>query len=327
MIEDKRILITGGAGFIGTALAERLVATNDVVLYDCHFDGMPFNYSSLVGHPRVELVRADIRDYESLAPQVQRANLIVHLAAIVGVRNVLQRGRETIDVIALGTSNVVRAAEHALELERLVYLSTSEVFGPLSFRADENCSPTVGPVTEARWTYSIAKLVGEHLVHSSHVEAGMPTVIIRPFNIFGPKRLGDHAMLRFIANALHDRDLEVHGDGSQIRSWCYVDDFCDGVVEALARKEAIGEDFNLGSAQNTVTIYELARRVIRLCHSASQIRFTVASFTDIDLRVPRLDKARSLLGYNPKHDLDDAMMCTIQWYRDHVDAVAYALAD
>jgi nucleoside-diphosphate-sugar epimerase len=321
-MEDRRIVITGGAGFIGTALAERLVARNQIVLYDRGFEGVPFSYSALAEHPHVQLVRGDIRDYDALAPHVEKANVIVHLAAIVGVRNVLKRGRETIDVITVGTSNVLRAAEHGAAIERLMYLSTSEVFGPVSFRAHEGCHPTVGPVTEARWTYSIAKLVGEHLVHSYNVDAGLPTVIIRPFNVFGPKRLGDHAMLRFIASALRGQDLEVHGDGSQIRSWCYIDDFCDGIVAALERKEAIGEDFNLGSAQNTVSIYDLARRVIALCDSPSRLRLTEAAFTDIDLRVPRLDKARALLGYSPRYDLDEGIRCTIPWYRDHLDAVA-----
>jgi nucleoside-diphosphate-sugar epimerase len=327
MLEGKRILITGGAGFIGTALSERLVEQNEVVLYDCHFEGMPLNYSSIVNHPSLRLVRGDVRDYDALAPEVEKAQVIVHLAAIVGVQNVLRRGRETIDVIVLGTSNVLRAAGRSPALERLVYLSTSEVFGPTSFRADENSHPTVGPVTEARWTYSIAKLVGEHLVHSYNVEVGLPAVIIRPFNVFGPKRLGDHAMLRFIVNALRNRDLEVHGDGSQIRSWCYIEDFCDGLLAALTRKEAIGEDFNLGCAENTLTIYDLARRITRLCKSSSRIRFTEVSFTDVDVRVPRLDKAKRLLGYTPGYDFEEAIRCTIQWYRDHLDAVAVPLAE
>jgi nucleoside-diphosphate-sugar epimerase len=326
-IEGKRVLITGGAGFIGTGLAERLVERNTIVLYDREFESTPFTYSTLVGHPNLQTSQGDVRDYERLARAVDDADIIVHLAAIVGVNNVLRRGRETIDVIVIGTSNILRAVEQSRRVGRLVYLSTSEVFGSNSFRAHENSHPTLGPVTEARWTYSIAKLAGEHLVHSYNVETGLPTVIIRPFNIFGPKRLGDHAMLRFIVNALLNRDLSVHGDGSQIRSWCYIDDFCDGLLAALTRKEAIGEDFNLGCARNTLTIYDLAQRVIRLCDSSSRIRFTEASFADIDIRVPRLDKAKRLLEYAPRYELEEAIARTIEWYRQHLDAMVHRYAE
>ncbi len=327
MIEGKRILITGGAGFIGTWLAERVIERNTVVLYDCRFESAPLDYSPIVGHPNLRTVRGDVRDYDRLSPEVEKADIVVHLAAIVGVDNVMRRGRETMDVIILGTSNVLRAAELAGHVERVIYVSTSEVFGPSSFRVHENSHPTVGPVTEARWTYSIAKLAGEHLVHSYHRETGLPTVIIRPFNIFGPKRIGDHAMLRFITDALRNRDLEVHGDGAQIRSWCYIEDFCDGMVAAMARKEAIGEDFNLGCAENTLTIYDLAQRVIRLCQSSSRIQFTQVSFTDIDIRVPRLDKAKRLLGYNPCYGLEEGMAPTIEWYREHLDALVRRVAE
>lgn len=321
LIEGRRVLITGGAGFIGAALSERLVESNELVLFDRSFEGSSASLSRAWGHPNVRHVEGDILDPASVAEAAEGADVVVHLAAIVGVKNVLSRGKETLETNFLGTSNVLRALEGRRDLHRVVYFSTSEVFGMNSFRAGEETPASVGPVSEARWTYSIAKLAGEHLVHAYHREMGMPTVTVRPFNVFGPLRLGDHAMLRFILAALKGKDLEVHGDGTQIRSWCFIDDFVDALLRALASPRAVGETFNIGNARNTVTIYELAQRVIRLLDSPSRVRFAAIDFSDIDVRVPRLRKAEELLGYRPRVELDEAIVRTADWYRAHLELV------
>ena len=259
MIQDQKILVTGGAGFIGAALAERLVDDNEVRVLDLGFEGSSLSLSRAWGHPNVTLVEGNILDQASVREAVEGVDTVVHLAAVVGVKNVLRRGRDTIETNFIGTSNLLRALEHRRDLKRVVYFSTSEVFGMNSFRAGEETAASIGPVSEARWTYSISKLAGEHLVHTYHREIGMPTAIVRPFNVFGPLRLGDHAMLRFILAALRGDDLEVHGDGTQIRSWCYIDDFIDGLLKVISVPEAAGETFNIGNPRNTLTIYELAR--------------------------------------------------------------------
>jgi nucleoside-diphosphate-sugar epimerase len=324
-VEGKTILITGGAGFIGASLAERLCESNTVILFDRTFDEMPLQYSAFKDSANIERIQGDVLDSAAVARQVRRAEIVIHLAAIVGVNRVRQNARQTIDVNFIGTSNALRATEGHGHLTRFVYFSTSEIFGTNSFRADEGDTASIGPVSEARWSYSIAKLAGEHLVTAYHKELGIPTTIVRPFNIFGPKRTGEHALSRFILNALQDRELEVHGDGSQIRSWCYIDDFCDGVLRTLCRDEAIGQDFNIGSTRNTLTIYELAKRVVQLTGSKSNIIFTHQDFSDIDVRVPRLDKARRLLGYEARYELEEALELTIDWYRQFVSvAGAYA---
>lgn len=319
-IEGRTVLITGGAGFIGANLAQRLVDRNRVVLFDREFEGTSATHSTAWGHENLETVEGDILDPASIGAAVEGADVVVHLAAIVGVKNVLSRGRETIDVNFTGTSNLLKAVE-GKPLDRLVYFSTSEVFGMNSFRAGEETPASVGPVSEARWTYSIAKLAGEHLVTCYHRELDMPTVIVRPFNVFGPLRLGDHAMLRFIVAALKGEDLEVHGDGTQIRSWCHVDDFVDALLRCIALPSAVGETFNIGNSRNTVTIYDLARRVVELLDSKSEIRFEAIDFSDIDVRVPRLRKAEELLGYRPRVELDAAILDTARWYRKHLDEV------
>lgn len=316
-LSGKKVLITGGAGFIGAALAERLVENNQVTLFDLGFEGSSVTLSNAWGHPNLSLAEGDILDAERVREVTADADTVVHLAAVVGVKNVLTRGRDTIEINFIGTSNLLRALEGRSDLSRVVYFSTSEVFGMNSFRAHEETAASIGPVSEARWTYSIAKLAGEHLVHTYHREFGMPTAIVRPFNVFGRLRLGDHAMLRFILAALNGDDIEVHGDGTQIRSWCYIDDFIDGLVRVAGLPAAAGQTFNLGNPRNTLTIYELAKRVIRLLDSSSKVRLVEIDFSDIDVRVPRLRNAEKLLDFRPTIELDDAILRTAEWYQQN----------
>jgi nucleoside-diphosphate-sugar epimerase len=164
----------------------------------------------------------------------------------------------------------------------------------------------------------MSKLAGEHLVTSYFRETGLPTTIVRPFNIFGPRRLGDYALRRFIVNALKGVPLEIHGDGTQIRSWCYIEDFCSALVQMMVRPEAVGEDFNIGSPGNTLTVFEIGRRIIEITGSSSTIVFCEPPFPDISIRVPSLEKARRLLAYEPKFDLAEALRLTIDWYRHYL---------
>lgn len=318
-LRGKTILITGGAGFIGSNLAEKLAPTNKVILFDTDFRGRPVQFTSLLYHPNVRTLEGSIVDGLDLEPVCRDVDMVVHAAAIVGVGRVCGAARETLETNYLGTSRLLKALEGNRHLERFLYFSTSEVFGVNSYRVDENSRPSVGPIAESRWSYAIAKLAGEHLVESYFRETKMPVVIVRPFNVFGPRRTGEHALLRFIVNALAAVPLEVHGDGSQIRSWCYIEDFCAALVQMLERPAAVGEDFNVGNPGNTVTIYELARKVVEIANSSSDIRFVEHPFPDVSIRVPSLTKAETLLGYRPRYDLDSALTLTIDWYRRHWD--------
>ena len=168
-------------------------------------------------------------------------------------------------VNVIGTYNALEAAVATSDtLERLVEFSTSEVFGQHAFNVQEAHVTTIGSVGEARWTYAVSKLAGEHMSHAYHFELGLPTVSVRPFNIFGPGQIGGGAIRAFIEAALAGRDLEIHGDGSQIRAWCYVDDMVEAILLALEHPAAVGESFNIGNARSAVTIYDLATRVKRL---------------------------------------------------------------
>lgn len=314
-IRGKTILITGGAGFIGSSLAQRLADDNKILLLDRSFDDQPISFSPLLRNRNVRIARGDIMNGDVLGELAAEAQIVVHAAAIVGVGRVCSHPRETLEVNFVGTSRLLRELEKNPRLERVVYFSTSEVFGVNSFRVHENTPAAVGPAAEARWSYAIAKLAGEHLVKSYHRETGMPVVTVRPFNIFGPRRLGAHAIRSFVLNALTGKPLEVHGDGSQIRSWCYIEDFCDALIQMLARPEAVGEDFNIGNPRNTLTIHQLAQKVIGLTGAKVPIVFHKTQVPDIDIRVPSLEKAHRLLGYDCKFDMDRALELTIDWYR------------
>jgi nucleoside-diphosphate-sugar epimerase len=307
--------VTGGSGFIASHLTESLAEKNQLVLFDRDFRNRPVEFTSLLHHPNVKVVTGDVMAADEVRNAAKGCDVVIHAAAMVGVQKVIRHPRETIEVNFIGTRNVLEAVRDPSKLYRFMYFSTSEVFGGMSFRVEESRSTSVGSVNDARWSYSIAKLAGEHLVAAYHHDVGLPSVIVRPFNVFGPRRLGDHAVLQFILRALQGLDIEVHGDGSQIRSWCYIDDFIDGLVRCLERTEAVGEDFNLGNPQNTCTILDLARRVVALTGSRSEVKFTHIDFSDIDLRVPKLTKSRALLGFDPRWHLDEALLASIEWYR------------
>jgi UDP-glucuronate decarboxylase len=239
---------------------------------------------------------------------------VVHLAAIAGVDTVINHPVLTMKVNLLGTYHVLEAAlQH--KVERLVDFSTSEVFGSYAFRVQEADVTSLGPLGEIRWTYAVSKLATEHMAHNYCKEFGLPTVSIRPFNIYGPRQVGVGAIHNFVMQALRGEDLIIHNDGSQIRAWCYVDDIIDGVILALTRPEAVGEAFNIGNPRSVFTVYNLAREVIRLSSSRSAIKFVPMDRPDVELRVPSITKARQLLGYEPKVDLEEGLLRTIQWYR------------
>jgi len=226
-------------------------------------------------------------------------------------------------VNVIGTYNVLEAALGTKDtLERFVDFSTSEVFGTHAFRVQEGQVSTIGSVGEARWTYAVSKLAGEHMAHAYHDELGLPTVTVHPFNVFGPGQIGGGAIRAFIEAALAGRDLTIHGDGSQIRAWCYVTDMVRGVLACLERPQAVGQTFNVGNPRSAVTIYDLAQRIKRLTGCPGEIVFQPLHYADVELRIPNVEKAREQLGWKPQVELDEGLAKTIAWYRERALASA-----
>jgi UDP-glucose 4-epimerase len=321
-LSGKKILITGGAGFIGTTLARRLVDANEIVAYDnLHRDAL--SGTELAEHPSFTFVQGDILDPAALTEAARGATHIVHAAAIAGVDTVLESPVRTMRVNMIGTYNALEAALATLDtLERFLDFSTSEVFGTHAFRVSEGQVSTIGSVGEARWTYAVSKLAGEHMAHAYHDELKLPTVTVHPFNVFGPGQIGGGAIRAFIEAALADRDLTIHGDGSQIRAWCYVDDMVEALLLCLEHPAAVGQAFNVGNPRSAVTIFDLAQRIKRLTGAGSEITFQPLHYADVELRIPNVEKGRELLGWEPRVELDDGLEQTIAWYREKQPASA-----
>ena len=314
MIQGKKILLTGGAGFIGTTLAGRLADHNDIVILD-NYHRNALRHTRLSDHPNVKVIRGDVTDPDAAHAAAEGCEIIVHLAAIAGVDTVLRMPVDTMKVAILGTYNMLEAARQQPRLERFVDFSTSEVFGAYAYNVREADLTSLGAVGEARWTYAVSKLATEHLAHNYHKQFRLPAVSVRPFNIYGPGQIGEGAIHRFIVQALRGEDITIHNDGSQIRAWCYVDDMATGLLACLERDEAVGQAFNIGNPRSVVTIYNLAMQIVRLSGSRSKISFVPWDQTDVELRIPNIEKARRLLGYEPQVDLEAGLQRTIQWYR------------
>jgi UDP-glucose 4-epimerase len=315
MIEGKTIFITGGAGFIGSTLVGRLVEKNQVVIFD-NFSRDSIQSRSYRDHPHLKIVIGDVLDFEALSHAMKDADVVVHCAAIAGIDTVIKSPVSTMRVNMVGSANVLEAASRLPRCDRVVCFSTSEVFGQHAFCSSETDNSVTGKVGEARWTYAVSKLAEEHLAIAYHQEKWLPTVVIRPFNVYGPGQVGEGALKTFIQRGINDETIEIHGDGTQIRAWCYVDDMVDGLLLAMAHPKAVGESFNIGNQKAVVTIYGLANTVVRVLGSKSTILFTRKDYADVELRIPSVRKARDLIGFEAQIDLEEGIQRTADYYRE-----------
>lgn len=315
MIRDKKILLTGGAGFIGTKLCELLSDHNEMLLYD-NLNRNSIKSTNLLNKKNIKLVQGDILDFTGLKAAVDefKPNIVIHLAAVAGIDTVIKNPVSTMKVNMIGTYNILEAIKD-LEIERFVDFSTSEVFGSYAYKVDEQHTTNLAPVGEARWTYSVSKLAGEHLSNSYHKEYGLPVVTVRPFNIYGPGQVGEGAIHQFVVRAIRDEKMQVHGDGDQIRSWCYIDDFVRGIMLCLEKEAAIGHAINIGNPRGTITISMLAQLIKRIADSKSEIVYVPKNYVDVELRIPSIEKAKDILGFSPEIDLEAGLERTINWYR------------
>jgi nucleoside-diphosphate-sugar epimerase len=317
-IKNKKIFITGGTGFIGSWIIDTLIEDNKIWCYDNCRRFSP-KIKELLGHKNLKFIKGDILDKAKLKKSLPKdIDIVIHLAAIAGVSSYYLIPLETMQVNLIGTYNLLELLKDK-KIELFMDFSTSEVYGAYAKNVREDGNTTQGSITDMRWTYSISKLASEKLSHCYRHKYGLPVVSIRPFNIYGPFQVGEGAIHIFVTNALKGKNIIIHGDGSQVRAWCYIEDFLDGVFRCIAyRKKAIGNSFNIGTPRAAVTILDLAKRIVKISGSGSRISFKKEDRTDIEYRVPDISKARKVLGFSPSIDMNEGLKRTIEWYRQNL---------
>ena len=304
-----KYLITGGAGFIGSHLAEKLISRGDkVVVFDNLSSGNPSNLTEI--REKIEFVNGSILDREIVDELVSKTDIIVHLAASLGVFNIVNKPLESLIINLNGSGIVIEtAAKHD---KSLVIASTSEVYGKnVKDALKETDDRIIGHPLKSRWSYSEAKAVDESLAYFYYLEKKLPIRIVRFFNTVGPRQVGHYGMVvpRFVSAALKNEPLSVYGSGDQIRCFCHVNDAVRALLLVMDSDKAVGEVFNIGNNQQT-SIMDLATKVIENTGSLSTIekipyeKAYPEGFEDMQRRVPDISKIKQVLGWTPEIDLD-----------------------
>ncbi len=304
-----RVFITGGAGFIGSHLADACIARGDeVIILDNMSTGTHANIAHLEG--KISIHEGDIRDKDLVEKLVKDSDLVLHMAAALGVKNIMEHTIESIDRNFTGSEVVLNAA--TAFNKRIIIASTSEIYGknpnqPLHEESDR----VVGAPQKIRWTYSDAKALEEAVAHTLHKTHGLKVTTVRFFNTVGPRQTGQYGMVvpRFIQSALKNEPITIYDDGSQSRVFCHVEDAIRAVLKLAETDSTIGDYFNVGGTGET-TIKELAEKVIQKTNSTSTINFIPyseaypAGFEDMQRRVPNISKIKNVIGWQPTHSLD-----------------------
>jgi UDP-glucose 4-epimerase len=322
-----RVLITGGAGFIGSHLSDRLIeAGHRVTAVDDLSTGRLENIAHLEGAPGFQFVHESIMHETVMDRLASDCDVIYHLASAVGVELIVSRPVEVIERCVLGTEIVLKTA-HRYKRKVLI-TSTSEIYGknakvPFSEEDDRQ----LGPTTKSRWSYSCAKAIDEFLALAYHKEKHLPVVLVRLFNTVGPRQTGQYGMVvpRFVQQALAGKPITVYGDGSQQRCFGYVGDIVGALTGLMEHPAAVGQIFNIGNTEE-VSILQLAERIIKLTNSSSKIKLIPyeeayeAGFEDMSRRIPDLTKVNALIGYNPTVSLDEIISRIAAHFRESAAA-------
>lgn len=310
----EKIFVTGGAGFIGAALT-RQFSGQPITVYDNFSRVHPKTLAELRVRANITLVQGDILDLDHLSNAMEHHALVVHCAAVAGVQAVARNPITTIRVNAIGSLNVLDSAVK-VGVPRVVVLSTSETYGRVAANVDEAMPTVIPPAGHPRWTYAASKLLEEHAAAVLHHLSKIKTMIVRPFNVYGPGQRGDGAIRNLLLAALRNEPLEVVAPGDSVRSWCYIDDFVRLLSLLLKNDDAWGKIINLGNSDSRISSMELAQRIRNLIReSTSEIRLVPSRIPDVTERYPDTSLMQRLTGSNCMIGLDEGLRKTEDWLR------------
>jgi UDP-glucose 4-epimerase len=318
-----KALITGGAGFIGSHLAERLLELgHEVFVIDNLWTGRLENLAKIQNNEKVHLVVDTILNESVMNELIFKVDHIYHLAAAVGVMNIMDNPVETLDINVKGTETVLRLANQFKK--KVLIASTSEIYGKhLEHTLKEDDNRVMGTVKKRRWAYACSKTLDEFLALAYYDEKKLPVVVVRLFNTVGPRQSGRYGMVMpiFVQRALLGKPIVVYGDGTQTRSFGHVKDVVEGLIKLMEEPRAEGDIFNVGNDQE-VSIQALAEKVKEMTGSVSEIEHMPyekaygPGFEDMQRRCPNLEKIRTLIGYEPRYDLDAIVQSVIDYFKE-----------
>lgn len=312
-VRNKKILITGGTGFIGSWLTEMLYQHNSVTVFD-NGRRNALQYIPEQTRTHVELVSGDIRNENDVSSIVQQKDIIFHLAAIAGASSYEKDPLLTLEVNLLGTERLLRNIVNT-SVSHVILFSSSEVYGPDAHDVSETDSTVIGPLSEGRWSYAISKLASDHLAWAYRTKHAIPATIVRPFNVYGPRQVGEGAIGSMIQTSLTEQRIYVTGDGSQKRAWCYITDFLD-CLSRIVEQHKTGTWYNIGNPHAYVSMNDVAAEIAKLSGNVP-IYHRNGQTSEIYDRLPNIDRAESELGFHPNVSLSEGLSCTYAWYKAH----------
>lgn len=313
-MRGKRILITGGTGFIGSWLVERWFKNNEVTLFD-NGRRNAFRFLPRFIQNKVKVVMGDVQDIKSLSKVIKDKQIIIHLAAIAGASFYEEDPVLTLNVNFFGTANLLKSLLHK-DVEQIIIASSSEVYGPQAEDVSEEDLTCLGSVFEGRWSYATSKVAADHLSFAYFKKYGLPINLIRPFNVYGPRQVGEGAISNMLTDGITTGVIKVTGNGAQKRAWCFVEDFVDA-MEKIYTKRIVGDCFNIGTPNAYITILELAKMLRKLIGDC-KIELIQKKKTEVYNRKPNIRRAQQRLNYEPKVTLDEGLKKTFLWWKENI---------